>query len=151
MLGWKKKWKNAWLMNKLIFLSFCTINFDAISAMCSSIFAPTKWKEIRNSNDDNPNKSIWIEKCPFLTWLTPQLKTFVLRKGTMKIGQQCVDSLSKKLIDLSIIEIYVKRAYFQSNTRPEHFAGHKCDKKGFNVNHHNHENGSTIDDFLDLW
>ncbi len=41
-------------------------------------------------------------------WRNPQLEMFVLRKGTVQIGQKCVDSLSKRLIHISFIEIQVQ-------------------------------------------
>ncbi len=40
------------------------------------------------------------------------LKMFVLRKGIVKIGQKCVDSLSKRLIYISFIEIQVQIGLF---------------------------------------
>ncbi len=59
-----------------------------------------------------------LKKLHFSKWLTPRVKTFVLRKGTVQIGQKCVDSLSKRLI----YNLLIGRNIL-----------HKCDKKRLNV------------------
>ncbi len=60
-----------------------------------------------------PTIKIRIEIFEFKTFhfskrLNPQFKMFVLRKGTVQIGQKCVDSLSKRLIYISFMEIQVQ-------------------------------------------
>ncbi len=67
LLGWKKSSeKNAWLMNKFIFLSFWTINYDVVfDIWFVNLFVFTNLKLIRNSNDKNLNRNIWIQKIPF--------------------------------------------------------------------------------------
>ncbi len=82
----------------------------------------------------------------FSKWLTPQIKTFVLRKRTVQIGQKCVDSLSKRLIYISIIEIQVQIGLLLEISEAGTFCRSKnAIKWGFTFNHHNHQNGATID------
>ncbi len=57
----KSKWKNAWLMNKLIFLSFWTILFDAVSDTAfENYFVFRALKQVCDSSDKYPNQNIWI-------------------------------------------------------------------------------------------
>ncbi len=58
-------------------------------------------------------------------WLTPQLKTFVLRKGTVQIGKKRVDSLFKRLIYISFIEIQVQIGLFLEISEAETFCRSK--------------------------
>ncbi len=74
-----------------------------------------------------------FEKCHFSKWLNPQSKMFVVRKGTVQIGQKCVDSISKRLIYISFIETQVQIGLFLEISEAEHFAGQKCDKMRLNV------------------
>ncbi len=53
-----------------------------------------------------------FKKFHFSKWLTPQLKTFLLRKGAVQIGRKGVDSLSKRLIYVLFIEIQVQIVLF---------------------------------------
>ncbi len=122
LLGWKNT-HDSWI--NLYFLSLWTINCDAVFDNLSvNLFALTNLNEVCTFSDRNPNTHIWIQKITFFKMTQSQLETFVLRKGVMKIGKTYVDSLSKRLINFSVIERY---------PRPEHFAGHKCDKKRLNV------------------
>ncbi len=46
-------------MNKFIFLSFRTINFDAVfDNLFDNLFELTQLNEVCNFNDKNPNKQI---------------------------------------------------------------------------------------------
>ncbi len=66
--GWKKSnEKNAWLVYKFIFLSFWTINYDAVFDILFfnlSAFTHFALKDVCNSNDINPNRNVWIKKVP---------------------------------------------------------------------------------------
>ncbi len=53
-----------------------------------------------------------FKKIHFSKWLNLQLKMFVLRKGTVQIGQKCVESLSKRLIYISYIVIQLQIGLF---------------------------------------
>ncbi len=53
-----------------------------------------------------------FQKFHFSKRLTPQLEMFLLRKLTVQIGQKCFDSLSKRLIYISFIEVQVQIGLF---------------------------------------
>ncbi len=96
-------------MKKFIFLSFWKLDFDAVfDNVFANLFTLTNINEVCNFNVKNPNKHIWIQKFTLLKMADSQLETFVLRRGAIKIGQTYVDSPSKRLIYISIIEIQVQ-------------------------------------------
>ncbi len=100
-------------MNKFKLLSFWTIDFDAVfDIKFVNLIAFTKLYDICESKDKNQIEIVEFKKLHFSNWLNPQLKMFVLRKGTGQIGKKCVDSLSKRLIYISFIEIHIQIGLF---------------------------------------
>ncbi len=78
-----------------------------------------------------------------------QIKIFLLRKGTMKIGQGCVDSLSKRLIYFSNIKMQVQDDQFKRGK--EIFPVKNGMDRILKFNNHNLENLSSIDVLLNVW
>ncbi len=114
LLGWKKsneKTHDSWIN------SYFSASEPSISIRFS-IFSSSILLHSQNyMRFAIPTIKIRIEifefkKFHFSKWLNPKLKMFVLRKGTVQIGQKCVDSPSKRLIYISFIEIQVQIGLF---------------------------------------
>ncbi len=114
LLGWKKVMKkthDSWIN------SYSSAPERSIS-MRFSTFRSSSFYYSQNYNIFAiPMMKIRIEifefkKFHFSKWLNPQLKMLVLKSGTVKIGQKCVNSLSKRLIYVSFIEIQVQVGLF---------------------------------------
>ncbi len=110
LLGWKKS-------NEKTHDSWINSYFSASERSISMRFSTFSSSILLNSQYYIgfviPTIKIRIEifefkKFHFSKWLNPQLNMFVLRKGTVRIGQKCVDSPSKRLICISFIEIQVQ-------------------------------------------
>ncbi len=122
------------------------------SICCLSIFLHSQTKKSFAIPTIKIRKEIFkFEKFYFSKWLTPQVKTFMLRKGTVQISLNALIILPKDWSSFRSLISTSKSAYFKRYPRPQHFAGHKCDKRGSMFNHHHHENGSTIDVFLNFF
>ncbi len=110
LLGWKKsneKTHDSWI-NSFFSASERPISMR-FSIFSSSIFLHSQnYKRFAILMIKIRIKIVELKKIHFSKWLNPQLKMLVLRKGTVQIGQKCVDSLFKRLIYISFIEIQVK-------------------------------------------
>ncbi len=114
ILGWKKsdeKTHNSWI-NSYFAASEASISMR-FSIFSLSIFLHSqKYKRFEIPMIKIRKEKSEFNKYHFSKWLTPQLKTFVLKKGTVQIGQKGVDSLSKRLIYISFIDIQVQIGLF---------------------------------------
>ncbi len=145
LLGWKKSnEKNAWLMNKFIFLRFWTINFDAVfDNLFVYLFALTNLNEVYNFNNKNSNKHVWIHKITFFKMAnSPVRNVRVEKRGNENWSSMRWFFFQK--IDLLFDWNSGPNRPILRDIRGQN-AGHKCDKKKLN-----HENGSTIDAFLNF-
>ncbi len=92
-----------------------------------------------------------LKKVHFSTWLTPQLKQSCWERGQWKLVKDALILFQK--IDL-LFEHWnpgpnrpILRDIRGQNILPVIYTI----KRDLTFNHHNHENGSTIDDFLNFW
>ncbi len=100
---------NLWFINKFTFRSFGTINFDAVYGN----LLPTLWQLQNKKRFGISTITIRInevesKKIPLFDMANFSVQTFVLGKQALQIGKGWVDSLSRRLIYFSIIEIHVQ-------------------------------------------
>ncbi len=114
LLGWKKsneKTHDLWI-NSYFSASERPISMR-FSIFSSSIFLYShNYKRFAIPTIKIRVEIFEIKQFHFSKWLTPKIETFVLRKGAVQIGQKCVDSLSKRLIYISFMEIQVQIRLF---------------------------------------
>ncbi len=149
----KEMKKNAWLMSKFIFLSFWTINFDAVfDDLFISLFAFTVLKEVCYSSNKNRNKNIWIQKIPLLKMANSSVKDVRAEKRHNGNWSK-LRWFSFQKIDLPFDHWHpgpnrpILRDIRGQNILPVINAI----KRVSAFNHHNHENGSPIDVSLIFW
>ncbi len=82
--------------------------------------------------------------------LTPQLKTFVLRKGTVQIGQNALNLFPKDWSSFRSLKSRSKSPNFRNIRGRNILPVINAIKRSSTFNHHNHENGSTIDVYLNI-
>ncbi len=117
------------------------------STICSSTFS--HWQTQRRfaiSTIQIRKRIFEFGEVHFSKWLTPKFEN----RGN-EVFKNYVNSLSKRLIYFWSMEWRLISAYFKRYLRPKHLAGHKCDKKRFNVQSPRSQNGSSIDVFHNFW
>ncbi len=137
-------------MNKFIFLSFWTINFDAVfDDLFVNLFALTKLKVICNSNDQDPNRDLWIQNIPLFKMANyPDRNVRAAKKDNTNWSKMRWFSFQKINLHFAYWNPGPNRPIFRDirgrNILPVKNTM-KCDSTFKN---HNHKDGSTIDVFL---
>ncbi len=139
-------------MNKFIFLSFWTIDFDVVfDILFVILFAFTKLKEICYARNKNPNRNIWIPKDSLFKMAnSPDKNVHAEKRDSTKLSKMRRISFQK--IDRHFVH------WNPSPNRPivRDIRGRyilpvkNAIKWGSTFNQHNHKNGSTIDIFLNF-
>ncbi len=140
-------------MNKLIFLNFWTITFDAVfDIQFVNLFAFTKVWEICYFNDKNPKRNIWIQKIPFFKMAKSPVKNVRAEKRDSANWSE-MRWFSFQKIDLHFVHWNPgpNRPNFRDIRGRIILLVKNTIKWGSTFNHHNHKNGSTIDIFLNVF
>ncbi len=134
-------------MNKFIFLSFWSINFDAVfDVSLVHLFVFTNVKEVCNSNDKTPNRNGRIKKSSPFKMANSLLKNVRAQKrDSTKWSKMRRFSFQK--IDLHFVHWNPGpiRPIFRGIRGRYIFPVKNAIKWGSTFNQHNHKNGSTID------
>ncbi len=140
-------------MNKFIFLSFWTINFDAVFDIeFVNLFAFTNSKEVCNYNDKKPNENSWIKKMPLFKMAYSPLKNVRAQKRDSTKWSKMRRFPFQK-IDLHFVHWNpdLNRPIFRDIRGRYILPVKNAIKWGSTFNQHNHKNGSTIDVYLNFF
>ncbi len=140
-------------MNEFIFLSFWTINYDAVfDIWFVNLSAFRNLKVIRNSNDKNPYRNIWIQKIPLFKMANSSVKNVHAGKRDSTNWSK-MHWFSFQKIDLHFVHWNPgpNRPIFRDIRGRNILPVINAIKRSSTFNHHNHENGSTINVFLNVF